>query len=652
MAIDGARFAGRLEAELSYLLSLAPDEASSRIEGLWTSGAWRNNPTRWLQRISKLQDTARWTPERCGELTLETLQALGWSDAKPHLHNAFLLWANGTEGLARRVATWVAEHADAGDADVVLKTAERFIDRFGHAATSLIDWTMEHAISTLRSPHRISLLRTVFTRLIELERRGDAALLLNLMLSIDRAFRDWPQDLPLWELVESSGLGPERLSDLIHGLLRVGATHLAFQPLRDFRRYPDTGRHVFGMLAAGEVPRSALELGWEIALRGSPPSTPDGLTSISSLDAALAKLLWCEGEVDRVPWARLFAEAYWRLWRDPTDDGHVLSLAPVRKLAGWRDDVARGVGEALKQRLQSMTGESADLAREILAEGPPGVFRVAAALDCFMPSSVTAPPPKPPRPDDREVERLRHHLERFIATPWPSSVCGLDVGALLRNVTSVELVELDGGDKVRLAGQVLKVARDYPDDLLRDGLRDDALLQAAFLYVAHELVHLPQGLGDIQSVRRLRAAGAESVLMHIDLTADHIAALMVHTAVRRWSLVDLKAAILESLAAFAAGPFHTDASRLRKSLRYVSERLDLLLRRASPQTDMSGYWFLDFGPLGGPAFVFISGPPLRLVGEVPLSKEETDTLMRACDGGDAALAADRVVERIARGVSR
>lgn len=652
MAIDAHRFEGRLEAALSYALTLPVEEASARFEAIWESGAWRADPTRWLQRVNKMRDADRWMPARAGEVTLETLKALGWADAKPHVYNAFLLWADGTSELAERVAVWVSENADAGDADVVLRGAESFFEAFAGPAMKLVDWVLEHAISSLRSPHRVSLLRTLFMRLVELERHQDAALLLNLMLSLDRALQQWPSDLPLWRTVEITGLDQRLVIDLVHGLLRVGETHLAFQPLRARDIYQRTGQIVFEMIARCEIAPRFLERAWEVALEGPPPEDPEVLTSLVSLDAALAKLLWCERKVDRIPWARLFAEAYWRLWRDPSEDRDVLAVRAIRNLAAWRDDVAQGVAEALVERLRTRTDPSTELARDILADGPASVFRVVAALDCFAPMSTPKKPEKPTRPDDREVERLRLQLERFIGSPWPRSLYGLDIAAILKDIIRVELVELEGGDKVRLDGPVLKVARDYPDDLLRAGRHGDELLQAVFLYVAHELVHLPQGIGDIATVRRLRAVGAESNLLHVDLSADHIAALMVHSAVQRWSIVDLKAAILDSLAAFPSSPFHTDASRLRKSLRYVSERLDLLMRRASPQAVTSGYWFVDFGPLGGPAFVFTSGPPLRLIGEVALSKPDTEALLRASDGGEAAVAADRVVERIAQQVVR
>lgn len=649
MAIDPHRFEGRLEAGLTYALLLTPEEASARFEAIWKSGAWRSNPTCWLQRVNRMGDKTRWTPERAGVVTLETLQALGWEACKPHLYNAFLLWADGTDALAGRVAEWVTspENADAGDVDVVLKGAERFLTRFAVPASRLVDWVLEHGISGLRNPHRLELVRELFLHLADVGRTEDAASLLNLLASLDRGLVSWPDHLPLWKVVERAALDPELVVELVLGLLRVGATHLAFSPMRDVEAFPRTGHIVFVMLAGGVVPHQHLEVGWKVALKHLLPNDSSLLCDIGSLDVGIKQLTWCELNV--TAWSRLFADAYFELWRDPTDERDTLSVPAVRSLAGRNDEGAIGVAQALEPRLRARTDESAVLASDILKEGAWTCFRVVAALDCLAPTP-TARTQATIAPDEREVENLRMKLERFVCTAWPANIFGLDVGALLKNVSRVELVALDAGDKVRLDGSTLRVDRTYPDELIVLGVRDDDLLQAAYLYVAHELVHLPQGLGDIKTVRRLRAAGGESNLLHLDLVADHLATLMVHTAVRRWSIVTLKSAILDSLAHFPTGPFATDASRLRKSTRYASERLDLLIRQrdGNASSDNDGYWFLDFGPLGGPAFAFQSGPPMRLVGEVPLSKEDTDTLLHAADGPDAAAKADRVVERIAK----
>jgi len=653
MSIDAKRFEGRLDAALSYTLTLEPEEATTRITEIWDSGAWRSDPTRWLQRVNKMRDNKLWTSERAGELTLQTLIELKWEASKPHLYNAFLQWADGTEALATRVAEWVSSNADAGDADVVLRGAEEFIKRYAIPASRLVDWVLEHAVSALRSPHRLEILRVLFLQLTEVGRTNDAVLLLTLMAGLDRGLKDWPHYLPLWRVVEDSSLEPAVVRDLVSSLLRVEQSHLAFEPMRQADDYPRCAALVFEMLIAGELPARYLERGWETAFEVFVPGESDEVTSLPSLDAGLNKLRWFKGE--RAPWARFFADAYWNLWRDPTDERDALAVPEVRGLAGWRDDVAQGVAAALAPRLTGRTDDAALLAREILEEGAPTVQRVVAAMDCFAPMPKTTPKSEASRASDSQIEQLRLHLERFILSPWKKPIHGLDVGALLENVVSVELAALTNDDKVQLDGSKLRVDRGYPDLLLTSGATGDELLKAAFLYVAHELVHLPQGLGAKATVGRLRAAGGESNLLHLDLVADHIAALMVHASVRRWSVIELKGAIFNSLTNFPTGPFATDASRLRKSTRYASERLDLLMCQRSPTPDESdhGYWFLDFGPLGGPAFVFLSGPPLRLIGNpVELSKQETDLLLHAADGPEAASKADRVVERIAKAMPR
>lgn len=102
------------------------------------------------------------------------------------------------------------------------------------------------------------------------------------------------------------------------------------------------------------------------------------------------------------------------------------------------------------------------------------------------------------------------------------------------------------------------------------------------LYFLHELIHLQQGIGELETVQIVRSTGAEMTLMHLDLSADHAACLLTNTAFPRWDLLWLKNLTGRSLSAFPASTFHTQAARHRKAAPLVPTEANLLWNAADP----------------------------------------------------------------------
>ena len=189
------------------------------------------------------------------------------------------------------------------------------------------------------------------------------------------------------------------------------------------------------------------------------------------------------------------------------------------------------------------------------------------------------------------------------------------------------LVEIAAG-VIRVDRRALAGAIDLP-------WTEEERLAIGSLYFLHEVIHHPQGIHRKAMVDTLRAAAAESTLLHIDLGADHAAARLLSLAVPRWSLSWLKDLQGRSLVNFPAGRFHTAAARARKAQRLVGLRLDLLARTTAPPCDMGldQYAFADFGPAGGPFLILHSGPPFSLLGANDLSPEDAKCLSTAADEG-------------------
>lgn len=135
--------------------------------------------------------------------------------------------------------------------------------------------------------------------------------------------------------------------------------------------------------------------------------------------------------------------------------------------------------------------------------------------------------------------------------------------------------------------------------------------------------------------------------MHVDLGADHVAAIATSGAVAEFGLMYLKDVNGRSLAAFPTEAHHTTAARSRKAHRLVGARLDFLAREVGVlPRDADEYAFAEYGPAGGIMILMRSGPPWGLLGSSPLSRSDAELLYTAADlGKDGVRRLDAILRK-------
>jgi hypothetical protein len=271
-----------------------------------------------------------------------------------------------------------------------------------------------------------------------------------------------------------------------------------------------------------------------------------------------------------------------------------------------------------------------------LLEYPAGPGSLEAAIRLL---TVHAEKRNRPAADGFEAE-VKGRVEAVIARPlrYPA------IRDLLQNCCTLEWATLTSEDKVYIDVDCLRVDRESLHQLLDAELPTRDLVISGVLYVIHEAVHLCQRIGDKERVAQLRATGAETTLMHVDLGADHLAAVVVANAVSDWSLTDVKDAQGRSTAAFPTNARHTTAARARKAQRLVGLRLDLIARQSGLlDSDADEYAFAEYAPGGGHIVIMRSGPPWGILGVAPLSSEAAGALYGAAEPRSKLANIDRVL---------
>jgi hypothetical protein len=210
------------------------------------------------------------------------------------------------------------------------------------------------------------------------------------------------------------------------------------------------------------------------------------------------------------------------------------------------------------------------------------------------------------------AEDLRSALPSLFSTTALARLPGLagKIGDLLAPVRSVELVPLDDEDKVRIVGDRLLIDPTYLDQLgaLKKGRQ---ARERFFLYVAHEVAHLFQGVGAKSRVRELHAADGEETLLQVDLEADHAAAVFVN-GLTGIDLITLKWTGLEMLEAFPANVLHFPGAVQRKARRTVGVSADIAARNRGLLVGAGSFAHLHWTRGGGPALLFLRGEHMQL----------------------------------------
>ena len=209
-------------------------------------------------------------------------------------------------------------------------------------------------------------------------------------------------------------------------------------------------------------------------------------------------------------------------------------------------------------------------------------------------------------------------------------IAGVELDELFRGIRRVRFERLSNEDKVCVAQDTLVADDTFLEEVYTGPGRASVQDSLAVMYVLHEAVHLHQGIGKKAAVRRLRSTGDEQTLMHVDLAADHFAAVATSKALPGRSLPELQAIQIEALRRFPAVAGHSRASVRRKSRRLTSLMGDQMLRLAEGVPPLDGYVYLSFSRDGGSILAFQSGSPVPgIVAEGRLTRREARMLSEA-----------------------
>ncbi|MFV8749882.1 hypothetical protein ACNOYE_04985 [Nannocystaceae bacterium ST9] len=675
-------FAGFESAELMHARGLATKEAERICARYLERGTWKRAPHEWTMLAERSTRRVDATRNKLGWFEAWVDAVGGEAVGRPHdevLRDA-IGWAlfdgsvspEGRRRVASKLVHWLCAKAGPGAAGccahvldrVYLETrkpsssdaARLFADEFTPLARRLI----EVGVAELRSSAHHGLMVHIVGAL---ERSGPPELLVAAFEIVIAAGHEqsvwWNLDQPdeLWWLTEAAlaaGLSPTRCWDIVtrtelQNVRRVWAPLL-------FIDFPHCAKALMRGLASGGIPSDTARVGWPaLVLMREPSELEQPLTQAAVLlladvlhqhvmpwvdDHLVKRYLEAEDEVNRQRIARWVVFVADGILRMAGAAGALESRRVVARylkpLVGWSsnfEDVApnRRIAESLREWIEADQPASDDrsllLAAKILHDNPTPTTAVAAALECL--SNVQAGVATPA--GDTWLVSLRVEFERFVCLPWNEPIFGIHVKALLAGVTRVVFHD-DLSELVTLSDTTINLQPDYYRLVFQRKGTSDESMALCMLYFVHELLHVPQGISEGATVQRLRAVGAELTLMHLDLTADHAAILLVNHAVPRWSIAWLKRLVSDSLESFPASSFHTHAARFRKSLRMISARVDSFARDRSAQNlEGLGYLFIDFAPAGGDLFLFAYGPPMRVLARVALSAEEAKLLNEAAE---------------------
>ncbi|MCB9610198.1 MAG: hypothetical protein H6716_26660 [Polyangiaceae bacterium] len=559
-----------------------------------------------------------------------------------------------THAIESRISEWLAQRCDAGDAGLVADVVRASDERQSwdlearpvrETLRPLVDWLLSRGVSELRSKRSAWLLWRILAT-IHSDRDSRPRLIavaFRLLLFNPVVFQVVPSGFPFWEAVERADLPSSVVRDLaIHLAEHSPAHRTAWQPLMEVERLPRVGEMLWREVVGGHVEGNAGFAVWfHLAQHAPLPERLERLDA-SGLKTALKLRLSYDVKVEPDIWAESLTIAAWRIEVGGMDTG---VFHPRGFIAHWARDerLVIGVARALRRILMDNEDHELTLAREICSE--------AEAIDeARLLAIISALPRANIRPvaanATTTTDQIVCDMRQFIDFPWLEPVFGVDIGGLIHGVDRVVLGRLENDRKIRIDGGTIVVdAGDYFEKLCAEGRTIERVRQLALLWFVHELVHVDQGMADLEVVRDLRATGGETNLLHLDLAADHIATLAVSRSRPEWDLIALKDLAGQSLSGYPSSRFHTEASRYRKATRLVSSRADVVARRAEIEISGDGYFFVEFGATGGKLILLNSGPPPRIVGRAAnVDSSDVEVLLRAAEPGAELARIDEILK--------
>lgn len=676
MLLERSRFGENLAAYLHYVGSLVPADAVPALRGTLGDGAWLKEPEAWASAAWTLVNEQKW-PKRAmvGELA-EAMTRLTKSEEVRAVH---LHFAQAVRGLAEETApeyaellkslvAWFVQVARPGDARIAAdalfyaehatpgpSASGQFVGvDFARRAqllpvlSPLAVWLLENGAGVLRGERADTL-----PFIAEIVLACDPPRVVNVLQyarATERPTRFWPpraQDASrpsiFWPAVETAlGLGAAHslVLDLVARLPSVNWNDREiFAPcLED--GFPLARAVLVEGLTDGRF-EGPKEVDWWKLLLSLPPDVLGRIRfhDLASLERVLglfeqSALFGAQpsGENADPAWGKVLVAEYIRL----------VDFSAVRAgMEGARERLVRmtrfpQLAPSVREGLKAALGELATvtdvtLAGDVLEQSDSHAATRAALLT--LPAWKRTKSASSPQ----QTEELRAWLERFLHRSWPDDVGGVNVSAVLGSARRLEFVTLDHEDKIRVNGEKVLLDKDAMEGIAA-GADPERRRVLGALYFFHELVHLVQGIGDKARVVRLRAAGSETTLLHLDLAADHIAAQLAHHAEGRWSMAFLKDVQGRSLKAFPVRWMHTAASAARKAQRLVSLRLDALVQGQHQWARRlgGGYAYAEYGVGGGGLLALTSGPPPMVLADASLSASEARLLHEIADEGKAS----------------
>ncbi len=669
-------FGDDVEAHLSYSYTRPPQEAAEIVRRRLEDDSWRRAPALWLNRFQALAFQKKIATEEADRIRRLFFEKLVSGPISPEVHETLVEFFRASEQPpspqeAEQLVQWLLNRSGPGEASLVAdilhhvfnRTESRSLDDgLARIVYPLAEWLIENGAAELRSKRRalltLDLVEAVHARSESLPLLAATVryFLVNEHGPGSRGYRPFriARLLAAVEHLVAAGDTSSLARDVVQASGRVES--IVDPP--DEETYPRLRAAALRSLVGGGFTDDVTTLAWRSAF-WAPFPDGDNLAFRRSQDLDVAlELLHEHAAHGRRPtrdafdeqsehaqtWARFLTVEFLRVYeaagQRPPNRAEVEKL---RRCVGFgtNQPVTNGIFEGLREvLLQAPDLDRLRLAKRITAQATDPIATESILLALATDGA---------NPVVRGVEpgfltALQDRLAAVVGQPWSSPIEGVRVADFLKGARRVEFADLDNEDKIRVEGDVVYL--DAPAVAEATNLRwplDDRLALGT-MYFLHELVHVVQGIGEKKAVGDLRSAGAEGTVMHMDLAADHIAALLTNRAVPRWDVNWLKGLQGRCLVNFTVGPYHTAASRSRKAHRLVGLRLDYFTRVAGVLDEHGGYVFADYGPAGGKLLVLNSGPPVSLLGGTRLEASEAVTLDRAADEDANLQEVDRVLK--------
>lgn len=659
--LDDDFFRDRVNVHLEYARTRPGPEALRILELRLGDGSFEKHPVQWLTALSSVADVESSSDvERLRSGAVRRLCAGGVGPAAHATMKTLIAWDGADPEDVRLLVAWFTEKAGPGDAapgaDVlqhaILRSSQN--DDLRVLTRPLAGWLLDNGAAELRARRRGPLLVGMSLDLFALGDRPATERVLRFLVAGEA-----PIGMPA---IAIAGNDHAPLLDLLNDLVTTDSSlvlrfvdrletgldeHIVRRGLLERLQFREA---IVRGLFSGQLRGAFAAACWGDVFRCADP--PSDATFVNRRDCLLAAQAFAGAALlPRDPhgalrnqegprpfgWAKLLTGEILRV-TDLLSDGHADQEAAgvlAQLLVESSSPIMDGAHRAMLTAARSASGRlGADIAR-LLDDGGPWACR--AALELIRAASV-------PRSQISTVTAPLDVLTRFVEFPWLEPVGGLDVARVLAGVRGVRPARLVDEDKLRIDGEELLIDEPELTNALSSASSDDERRALAAIYFAHELVHLEQAIGDKSRVVALRARGMETTVMHLDLAADHLAALLVERVFPRWPLIYLKDLQGRGLAAFPANPTNTTAARARKAVRLVSLRVDWLLRSRSAETELGdGYVFADYGPAEGMIFALASGPPLKVLTSGQMSARQAAVLDSAADAGSSCAAIDGVL---------